>query len=527
MRKTLYTLFSSFLLIALFNSAYAYDGQSNVIFETDASNQEIYFVEFSVDFVTPESFPENTDSGSFTVFIWPGLQPLEKSKCFFPINNGVLQPVLTWGGSCAPFKPEPQDLEQWWISGQYVNTFLHCDSVPDEYVVACESYFHCHGGQFITVIPGQEIETSIVYQPATQDWLQTIEADGQTQTYSIALNYCSENSEPATPVEREPQSQTRAILSIETKGYNEPLEHAFENVLLKIHVGKDPTATCDNALSTRVTVPSSSCTPFNTISNANGILTCQVDSCTVHKPTMLPGDTDNDGVPNGQDADADNDGIPNAAEGSGNPVIAKVNGNKQSDVVTFPQQMETVDTDGDGIPNILDLDSDGDGIPDHFEAGGNNDANVDGMVDSKVDSDGDGLVDAFDPDQGGSMLSLPDTDGDGVPDFLDTDSDNDGISDTNETMGCVDANGDGKLDDSADANRDGLADSVHPETGTPCALLDTDGDGIFDHLDSVDSTSQGGGCSVAPVGSSVSTLIYPMVPILILIRRLWCARGQA
>ncbi len=235
----------------------------------------------------------------------------------------------------------------------------------------------------------------------------------------------------------------------------------------------------------------------------------------------VPADMDNDGVPNGQDADADNDGIPNEADGSGNVVTTRVSDNKDSDVVTFPQQMETVDTDGDGIPNILDLDSDGDGIPDHFEAGGNDDANLDGRVDSKADSDGDGLVDAFDPDQGGSMLSPPDTDGDGLPDFLDTDSDNDGVSDGNETVGCVDTNGDGKLDNSDDANRDGLADSVHPETGTPCALLDTDGDGLFDHLDSVDSTSQDGGCSVAPVGSSVSALIYLMIPFFILVRRLW------
>ena len=116
---------------------------------------------------------------------------------------------------------------------------------------------------------------------------------------------------------------------------------------------------------------------------------------------------------------------------------------------------------------------------------------------------------------------MTDTDNDGAPDFLDRDSDNDGLSDSNETAGCLDADNDGILDNTVDVNNDGLADSIHPETGAPCALLETDGDGIFNHLDNNDTTSQGGGCSVAPVGSSVSTLIYLMVPFFILIRRLW------
>ena len=37
-----------------------------------------------------------------TVFLWPGVQPLRGGPNFAPVNNGVLQPVLTWGSSCAP-----------------------------------------------------------------------------------------------------------------------------------------------------------------------------------------------------------------------------------------------------------------------------------------------------------------------------------------------------------------------------------------------------------------------------------------
>ena len=39
---------------------------------------------------------------SGTLFLWPGLQPLPGGANFNPIGNGVLQPVLTWGGTCAP-----------------------------------------------------------------------------------------------------------------------------------------------------------------------------------------------------------------------------------------------------------------------------------------------------------------------------------------------------------------------------------------------------------------------------------------
>jgi hypothetical protein len=54
-----------------------------------------------------------------TVFIWPGLQP--DGLSYFPIGNGVLQPVLTYGSSCAP-NPTKLVTHGWWISGQYVNT---------------------------------------------------------------------------------------------------------------------------------------------------------------------------------------------------------------------------------------------------------------------------------------------------------------------------------------------------------------------------------------------------------------------
>jgi len=93
------------------------------------------------------------------------------------------------------------------------------------------------------------------------------------------------------------------------------------------------------------------------------------------------------------------------------------------------------DTDGDGIPDYLDLDSDNDGIPDNVEAQSTGNY----TAPSGNDSDGDGLDDAYDPDDGGTSVPLPDTDHDGTLDFLDSDSDNDGYSDCEE--GLLEVNG--------------------------------------------------------------------------------------
>lgn len=249
-------------------------------------------------------------------------------------------------------------------------------------------------------------------------------------------------------------------------------------------------------------------------------------------PPTNPLDQDGDGVPDGIDVDSDNDGIPDNMEMATNGV----------DPSTSTRLEFLADPDGDGIPNELDLDSDGDGLPDHFEAGGTNDTNSNGTSDNFVDGDNDGHHDAHDSDQGGTVLPLPDTDGDEVPDFLDKDSDNDGMTDTDEILGCEDANDDGIHDDSADANNDGLADSVHPETGTPCIIQDTDGDGLPDHLDIADPNptptdppDDGGGddndsesksdgsCAIAGSGSVKSglagLLIYGFIPAAVLLRR--------
>lgn len=230
------------------------------------------------------------------------------------------------------------------------------------------------------------------------------------------------------------------------------------------------------------------------------------------------GDTDNDGVTNTLDADSDNDGIPDTDEVPSADEVASNEINSQKSSMSRQTEIPD-DPDGDGIPNELDLDSDGDGIPDHFEAGGTNDENRDGTVDNFTDMDLDGHHDLHDENQGGTALPLLHTDHDGIPDFLDEDSDGDGICDVLEAGG-IDEDRDCIHDDSEDLNADGLADSVHPRTGEPLHLRDTDGDGIPDHLDASSNTS-GSGCSIALAGATPLIPLYLLIPVFILIRRVW------
>jgi len=185
---------------------------------------------------------------------------------------------------------------------------------------------------------------------------------------------------------------------------------------------------------------------------------------------------------------------------------------------------DIMDTDGDRIPNYLDLDSDNDGIPDLVEVGGV-DLDGDGRVDDITDLDGDGLAGIFDnddndPDSTVSNLLVNgvdamNSDTDTIPDYLDLDADNDGISDIVEAGG-IDTDGDGYVDDLNangqlinDMDNDGFTDMYDPDnndtlgvdTGSEAEPLvetnasgqhlngetgdsqDTDGDGLPDHLD--------------------------------------------
>ncbi|MDG4714436.1 beta strand repeat-containing protein, partial [Winogradskyella marincola] len=167
-----------------------------------------------------------------------------------------------------------------------------------------------------------------------------------------------------------------------------------------------------------------------------------------------------------------------------------------------------IDTDGDGVNDIVDLDSDNDGIYDVDEVGGV-DANNDGMADGAV-----GATTGI-PATAGSGITPVDTLNDGSFDYQNTDSDGDGCPDANEAYGNVTAAGsDGGQfgePDPANVDSDGLVleGEVNYDVGTntavtnpllspacnPCDATisgneDNDGDNVSDICD-VDDDNDG------------------------------------
>ena len=121
-------------------------------------------------------------------------------------------------------------------------------------------------------------------------------------------------------------------------------------------------------------------------------------------------DTDGDGIADHQDLDSDNDGISDllesgaaaatvAADANGDGTVSlaeggDADGDGLQDV--FGAGSVPVDTDTDGVADVLDLDSDNDLIADTIEARPTpgfvaNDGDV-----TNNDADGDGIIDIFD-----------------------------------------------------------------------------------------------------------------------------------
>ncbi len=102
-------------------------------------------------------------------------------------------------------------------------------------------------------------------------------------------------------------------------------------------------------------------------------------------------DTDADGIADYLDLDSDNDGIADNVEAQKTQEYIKPTKSFNENGIdnAYPNGLTPVDTDGDKIPDYLDLDSDNDGLFDIIESGiGNNDSDNDGQTNAQIGENG-------------------------------------------------------------------------------------------------------------------------------------------
>lgn len=183
-------------------------------------------------------------------------------------------------------------------------------------------------------------------------------------------------------------------------------------------------------------------------------------------------DSDNDGKPDYLDLDSDNDGILDIIEAGGEDsdsdgqvdglLDADSNGlddRIESTPLAIPNTDESFEnTNGlTNLPNYIDIDSDSDGIDDTREGYSTADYDFPTLL---TDTDSDGIIDFWDVSAFSSPIVPYDRDSDDIPDYIDSDSDNDGVSDLIEGN---DANADGVVDvalSGVDSDNNGLDDAL-------------------------------------------------------------------
>ncbi len=207
---------------------------------------------------------------------------------------------------------------------------------------------------------------------------------------------------------------------------------------------------------------------------------------------LTPLDTDNDGIINALDIDDDDDGIKTEAElllGI-NPLLADSDSDGISDFNEIGELLgKPLDTDKDGVIDALDteenLDQDGDGLSDNLEKKLNSDpknvdSDDDGINDDielganskkPLDTDNDGIINILDPDDDNDNLDTRFESEIGT-NPLSIDTDGDSLDDATEVSGGTignlrDTDNDGKIDpvDSDDDN-DGIATLIEIKTGS-------------------------------------------------------------
>ena len=289
--------------------------------------------------------------------------------------------------------------------------------------------------------------------------------------------------------------------------------------------GETVAASCGNGVREQTSTGIEACDDKNTI-NGDG---CSA-TCTIEASNACAGQPSRCGV------DTDGDGLPDIVESSA-AVGTSINnvdsdGDGKNDLVEVGNNpLRPVDTDGDGIIDAREssiLDADNDGVVDELDPANTNPCipNANAVACGAGDFDGDGLTNAQEATLGTNPRAA-DSDGDGKNDRTEvgtniatpTDTDGDGIIDALESS-------------LTDADGDGVVDELDPENANPCvpvrdnaACPDIDGDGVSNEDEDengtdprdVDSDGDGfcdGSIAVAPIcGVGETDALDPCAPV--------------
>jgi hypothetical protein len=177
---------------------------------------------------------------SGTLYVWPGVQPYSNSQNFYPIGNGILQPVLSIGPTCAP--GAPNDYKSWWISGQYVNVSSSAAGSTG-----------CLGGPGIDVGVGDQLDISMTL--AGTVWTQIVtdrqtgksvqfptDLKGQGQNWAtLAIEQPSSNLKPVSDVVF---TATKLQFAASSPMSCQPSQHGPTDYFATPYISKDGKTCC-------------------------------------------------------------------------------------------------------------------------------------------------------------------------------------------------------------------------------------------------------------------------------------------
>jgi hypothetical protein len=184
---------------------------------------------------------------SGTLFLWPGLQPLPTSANYDKLSNGVLQPVLTWGPTCAPNSPA-SPYASWWISAQYVNTVITSSNSN------FAAYGGCHGGTGMSVAVGDTLHMQM--SKSGTAWSQTVTDVNTSQSVTYNLDMLGQGQNfgefvieeppptPQAPVGDVIFTNSKVTLATGSADSCQPPQRGANDYFAAPHVSHDGTTCC-------------------------------------------------------------------------------------------------------------------------------------------------------------------------------------------------------------------------------------------------------------------------------------------